>query len=164
MRIVGVDPGTHRIGYALIEAEARAVRFLAAETIALPGRWTSAERLALIERELTMRLTRDRPDGMSIERLFFTKNVKTALAVAEARGIILLTASHTVRSIWEYTPLAVKLAVSGYGRADKAQVRRTVRALFPNERLPAGDDAIDAIAIALTAAYTIPVETRARSG
>ena len=155
-RIVGIDPGTHRIGYALLEAVSRRPRLLAAETITLPPRPTTAERLLVIERALTTRLKRDRPDGVAIEQLFFSKNVKTALSVAEARGIILLTAFRTARSIWEYTPLAVKLAVTGYGRADKEQVRRTIRALFPHERLPEGDDAIDAIAIALTAVYTTP--------
>ena len=156
MSVVGIDPGTHRVGYAFLQGDRRTPRLVVAETIAITRGRSASERLAELEQELTERLKRDRPSAVAIEKLFFTKNTKTAIAVAEARGIMLLTAARHVPSIWEYTPSEVKLAVTGYGRADKLQVHRMIRALFPKEELPLGDDAIDAIAIALTAIYQAP--------
>ncbi len=153
VRIVGVDPGTHRVGYALIERDGVEIQLINAETMTIPsGR--SAERLHTLEVLLRERLERDKPDAVCLEELFFAKNAKTALAVAEARGIILLTAGRLVRSIWEYTPLEVKMAITGYGRADKSQVRQMVQRTLPNAAMPKGDDAIDAIAIALTGLYS----------
>lgn len=154
MKIVGIDPGLGRIGYAAINGTPRGVELLCAETITTPPGERRAGRLAALEQALTDRLKRDRPDGVSIERIFFEKNRKTALAVAEARGVILLTASRHVHSIWEYTPLEVKLAVAGHGRAAKADVRRMLRILLPHATIAPGDDTADAVAIALTAFYT----------
>lgn len=153
MKIVGIDPGTHRIGYALVETHHRTPRLRRAETIATRSGLGTAARLAELSALLRVRLRRDRPDMLALERLFFQKNVKTAMAVAEARGAILLTAHGLVRSIGEYAPLEVKLAVAGYGRADKSQVRRMVHTILRDAAIPPGDDAVDAIAIALTAAY-----------
>lgn len=157
MIIAGVDPGTSRLGYALISGDRQRAELVLAETVNIPARQNSAECLVLLERAFAERLLRDKPDGVAVEKLFFAKNAKTALAVAQARGIILLTARHHVRSIWEYTPLEVKMAVTGYGRANKNQVRRMVHSIFPRSNLPAGDDAIDAIAIALAALYLKPL-------
>ena len=151
MRIAGIDPGTNTIGYALIEGERDRPSILRAETIIIPARTAAPERLRRLEQALEERLGRDRPNAVAIEKLYFQKNTKTAMAVSEARGVILLTAHRHARSIGEYAPLQVKLAVTGYGRADKSHVRRMIRALFPGHELPRGDDAIDAIAIALTA-------------
>lgn len=160
MRITGIDPGTTRIGYATLERIGGEVKLLGAETIAVAPRRGAAERLALLERALAERLARDRPDAVAVEKIYFTRNAKTAMAVAEARGIILLTAHHLATSICEYAPLEVKLAVTGYGRSDKAQVRKAVRLNLPTAVLPPGDDAIDAIALALTAIYTNPLTHR----
>lgn len=154
MTVAGIDPGTGRIGYALLEAAGGQVRIRRAETIRVPPAASAAQRLAAISRALEERLTQDRPAAVALERIFFARNAKTAMAVAEARGVILLTALRHVRSIWEYTPLEVKTAVTGYGRSDKANLRRMVKILFPGVPLPAGDDAIDAIAIALTALWS----------
>lgn len=154
LTVAGIDPGTARIGYALMRGPAAAPELIAAETITItPGDGTT-DRLSRLARALEGRLRRDRPDAVAIEKLYFSRNAKTALAVAEARGIILLTAHGLVPSIWEYAPLAVKIAVTGYGRADKAHMRRAISIILPGARLPAGDDAIDAIAIALTAIVT----------
>ncbi len=152
--IAGIDPGTTRIGYALVRGGGPAPELLAAETIIIPGGLAPADRLVALAEAVSERLRRDRPSAVAVEKLYFAKNAKTALAVAEARGIILLTARGLVPSIWEYAPLAVKIAVTGYGRADKAQVSRGVKAILPRAVLPKGDDAIDAIALALTALYT----------
>lgn len=151
MKVVGIDPGTTRVGYALIEGTRHAPRLVWAETIFIPARESAPERLSLIERAVHERLIRDRPDIVGVEKLFFAKNSASALSVAEARGVILLTAHREVHTIGEYTPLEVKMAVASYGRADKAQVRRALRYLLPHTVLPKGDDAVDAIAIALTA-------------
>lgn len=153
MKIAGIDPGTDRLGYALIKS-GRPVELVSAETIHIGPAKEAAVRLNRLEKFLAARLKRDRPDAVAVERLFFARNTKTALAVAEARGIILLTASRFVRSIWECTPLEVKMAVSGDGRADKKQVRKMVQLIFSRAVLPPGDDAIDAIAVALAALYT----------
>lgn len=153
IKIVGVDPGTNRVGYALIEQSGTGTKLIGAETITIPaGR--SVKRLSALETILRERLERDQPDVVCLEELFFTKNAKTALSVAEARGIILLTAGRLVRSICEYTPLEVKIAVTGYGRADKAQMRSMVERILPGAALPKGDDAVDAVAIALTGLYS----------
>lgn len=151
MKIAGIDPGTARIGYALLECWGAAVVLRRAETITIPQRRTAAEGLMILAQALEERLARDRPDAVAIEKLYFSRNAKTAIAVAEARGVILLTARRAVPSIWEYAPLEVKLAVAGYGRGDKSQVRRAIAFHFPRSHLPQGDDALDAIAIALTA-------------
>ncbi len=153
MRIIGIDPGTGKLGYAAIEKDARGFKLLAAETVSVPRQNNSAERLLLLEKALDRRLKRDRPDAVVVEKIFFAKNSKTAIAVAEARGIILLTALRRTRNIWECTPLEVKLAATGYGRADKNQVRKMVCSFFPNEIIPPGDDAVDAIAIAIAGIY-----------
>jgi len=151
MRIVGIDPGTHKVGYALVEHGGPTPALLRAETIVVARASSPADRLATLARALASRLRRDRPAAVATERLTFGKNRKTALAVAEARGIILLTAHRFVPSIWEYTPLELKLAVTGYGRAEKSGVRRMVHLAFPTHTLPQEDDAIDAIALALAA-------------
>lgn len=153
VRVVGVDPGTNRVGYALIEKYGDKIKLICAETITIPA-GHPGERLSALETILRERLERDRPDVICLEELFFTKNAKTALAVAEARGIILLTSWRLVRSIWEYTPLEVKMAVTGYGRADKSQVRNMVERTLPGATIPKGDDAVDAIAIALTGLFS----------
>lgn len=164
--VAGIDPGTARIGYALVYGNRFAPELRRAETIIVSGAGGPGERLRALAQALRGRLRRDRPDVVAIEKLYFSRNAKTALAVAEARGIIILTASELIPSIWEYAPLTVKLAVTGYGRADKAHVHRAVLSTLAQRKTPhgvtdaelqgLGDDAIDAIAIALTAVYTKP--------
>src|SRR3989344_4972905 len=154
MKIVGIDPGAGKVGYALIDSSGHDCRLRSAETIVIPRRSSPAERLRELSEELGKRLDRDRQDAVGIEKLYFQKNAKTPMAVGEARGVILLTAIKYARSIWEYTPLEVKLAVAGYGRADKEGVRRMVRQHLRGASLPHGDDAVDAVAIALTAHRT----------
>ena len=153
MKVVGIDPGTNRIGYALLAGDAHALSLIRAETIEIPPKTERIQRLMRLAKAIDECLRRDRPDVVAIEELFFTRNAKTALLVAEARGVILLTASKHVRSIWEYTPLEVKHIVTGHGAATKDALERMVRLTFPGAKLPSGDDAVDAIAIALAAIY-----------
>ena len=151
MRIVGIDPGSTRVGYALVESQGPRTQLIRAETIVIPKHLSTAERLEQLGYALAKRLRRDRPEAIAVEKLYFAKNAKTALAVAEARGVILLTAQRHVHSIWEYTPLEVKLAVTGYGRADKSHLKRMLTATLAPSAIPKSDDAVDAIAIALAA-------------
>lgn len=153
MNIVGIDPGTNRIGYASLAGDRHRVTFVRAETITIPSGRSLVERVRAMADTLEQRLRDDRPDVVAVEKIFFSNNAKTAIAVAEARGIILLTASRAVRSIWEYAPNEVKLTVTGSGNATKSQVRRMIELTLPDVKLPRGDDAIDAIAIALTGLF-----------
>lgn len=153
MHIVGIDPGTHRIGYASLTGDRHRVALVRAETITIPTGEATIDRIRTLADTLARYLASDRPDTVAIEKLFFSNNAKTAIAVAEARGIILLTASRAVRSIWEYAPNEVKMTITGSGNAPKSQVRRMIELTLPGTTLPRGDDAIDAIAIALTGIF-----------
>jgi len=150
MIILGIDPGIASIGYALLETTKRTVRFI--EAGLLPTASThSIQRLKKLRHGLNKILKRHRPERMAVERLFFAKNKKTALAVAEARGVILLTALEAGIKVYEYTPLEIKYAVSGDGRADKTQLKKMLGLLLPEiKKRVYQDDALDAIAVALT--------------
>lgn len=156
MKIAGIDPGTHRIGFALVEDAPRNPVLSHIELIEFPASGGSSHegRLAALAREIEDRLVRFRPDAVCVEKIFFSKNVKTALAVAEARGLILAAASRHAPAVWEIGPAEVKLAVTGYGGAKKADIARMVQMLFPRSLLPKSDDALDAVAIALAGLYT----------
>ena len=153
MIILGIDPGFGRLGYAILEKTQGNPKLLATDTIETTKDTSHPERL----RELSLRLenifTEHKPAIVSLERIFFTSNQKTIVPVAEARGIVLLTAAIFGIKVYEYTPPEIKLAVTGSGKADKKAIKKMVQATLRLERLPRHDDATDAIAIALTAAY-----------
>lgn len=149
MNILGIDPGTTSIGYAIVQSahEAR----LAESGLISIATTTTQDRLLELHRNLTQIIHRHKPHCMAIERLFFAKNTKTALSVAEARGVTLLTATLAEISIYEYTPLEIKKVITGDGRADKTQVQKMVMLTLPNTApKKARDDVYDAIAAALT--------------
>lgn len=149
MIILGIDPGTKSIGYALIKSEDKP-RLLEAGLISTTQK-TNAGRLLEIHLAIRGLIIRWRPERISLERLFFAKNAKTAISVAEARGAILLTASLHHTKLFEYTPLEVKKAVTGRGRADKIEVEKILRlSLRGAEKIRAKDDVFDAMAIAFT--------------
>ncbi len=151
--ILGIDPGTTSIGYAAIDGEIGEPRLLTADLIRIPGGSTPQKLLDLHER-LAGILKEMGPDLVAVERLFFAKNQKTAMAVAEARGVILLTSSLARIRVLEYTPLEVKKLVAGYGNVDKAQLKKAVILTLPQARNISGpDDVFDAIAIALACFY-----------
>lgn len=151
MIVLGIDPGTKRIGYALIDCNTQKPTLIDAGLLSVVGKDRDAERVA-IHRSTDELLERWKPKLVAVERLFFEKNQKTAMQVAEARGIILLTAALRKTTLTEYTPLEVKKAVTGDGKADKLQVEKIVRMTVDGaERLTAHDDVFDAIAIALSA-------------
>lgn len=151
MIILGIDPGTRLIGYGVLECGHGKPQLLASGLIDIP-KTEGGERLRAIQKGMENLFSQWRPDAISVEKLFFAKNVKTAISVAEARGIILLTASMQRTTLFEYTPLEVKKAVTGQGNADKTQVEKIIRLeIVGAKNLKARDDVFDAIAIAFTA-------------
>lgn len=150
MRVLGIDPGTASIGYALIDLSPEREELLEAGLIrTAPGE--TYRRLKELSAEISSLLKKWQPQVCAVERLFFTKNQKTAFAVAEARGAILLTTALAGITLYEYTPLEVKKTITGDGRADKTQVRKMLELTLPKVKdLTHQDDVCDAVAIALT--------------
>ena len=148
-RILGIDPGYATIGFGLIEADRTRVRALQYGAITTPAGMDFAQRLELIYDDMTDLLTTLRPDAVSIEELFFNTNITTGIQVAHGRGIILLACTKFGVPIHEYTPLQVKQAVVGYGRAEKRQVMDMTRRILQLDRIPRPDDAADGLALAI---------------
>lgn len=158
MVILGIDPGYAIVGYGLVEYVGNRFRVFDYGSIQTKAGMPTNERLKIIYDSMTELIAKHRPDAMAVEELFFNTNSKTAIVVAEARGIILLSAINAGLEIAEYTPLQVKQAVTGYGRADKNQVQQMTKALLGLDRVPKPDDTADALAIAICHAHS------ARSG
>lgn len=149
MVILGVDPGVATIGYGIVDCRSGNFRCLEYGCITTPAHTLLEDRLSEIYAGILELIDRHRPDCMSVEELFFQNNQKTAVDVAQARGVILLAANQRHVPIYEYTPLQVKSAVVGYGRAEKQQVMYMVRQYLHLRETPKPDDAADAIAIAI---------------
>ena len=149
MRILGIDPGVAIVGFGLIESDRGTLRMLQYGAITTPAGLPLATRLAQINRDIEELIGTFRPDEISVEELFFSKNITTGIAVAHARGVILCAAEKKKIPIYEYTPMQVKQAVVGYGLADKKQVMDMTRRLLKLKAVPRPDDAADALAIAL---------------
>ena len=149
MIILGIDPGFAIVGWSVIESERGNIRPIAFGAITTPAHTDIEARLLLIERDLTDIIEKYKPDEMAIEELFFNTNITTAIAVAEARGVIICQAHKLGVKINEYTPLQVKQAVVGYGRAEKKQVIAMVTSLLKLDKPPKPDDTADAVAIAI---------------
>ena len=153
MIILGIDPGTTSIGYALLDCTGRQPKLLEARLVPLAASLPE-DRLMDIHREIKKIIEQWKPRAVSVEKLFFAKNAKTAIAVAEARGVILLTAMLARIKVYEYTPLTIKKVVTGDGNADKMQVQKMVRlTLKETADLPSQDDVFDAIASTLCCLY-----------
>lgn len=149
MRILGIDPGTGILGFGLIDA-GRSHRLVDAGVIRTTAHQPLPERLHIIYDELAHLVDQHQPAVMAVEKLFFARNVTTAISVSHARGVVLLVGQQHGVSIFEYTPLQIKQAVTGYGRADKKQMQEMVRVLLSLEVAPQPDDCADALAAALT--------------
>ncbi|WP_406676537.1 crossover junction endodeoxyribonuclease RuvC [Moorella sp. ACPs] len=161
MLILGIDPGTAIVGYGLIEVRnAGPLQAFAYGCIRTPAGEKASRRLVLIYDHLQEIIKNYRPDIMAIEELFFNKNSRTAMAVGQARGVALLAAAHAALPVAEYTPLEVKQAVTGYGRAPKEQVQRMVQALLGLKSRPEPDDVADALAVAICHASIAPWRRR----
>jgi len=150
MIALGIDPGTRRVGYGLIQCEGSALAFIAAGILNIKST-NDPEALKDTKREIDKLIKKYAPAVMGIEKLYFAKNQKTALAVAQARGVVLLAATESGLPIKEYSPNEVKLGVTGYGHADKKAVLKMVRLMLGKQDLKVIDDASDALALAIMA-------------
>jgi len=149
MRILGIDPGLATVGWAVLDSERGNLRPVAFGAITTPAHTDIEARLLMIKSDLETIIEKYSPDEMAIEELFFNTNITTGIAVAEARGVILCTAHAMGIKISEYTPLQVKQAVVGYGRAEKQQVIAMVTTILKLNSPPKPDDTADAVAIAI---------------
>ncbi|MEI8338638.1 crossover junction endodeoxyribonuclease RuvC [bacterium] len=154
MRIIGIDPGTGILGFGVIDYEKGQSKLVDAGVIRTPANQDNAIRLETIYDELSSIIKETKPDHMSVEKLFFAQNVTTAMAVSQARGVVLLCARQSKLEIFEYTPLQIKQAITGYGRADKKQIQEMVKAILGLKTIPKPDDAADALAAAITHSMT----------
>lgn len=150
MRILGIDPGTGIMGFGVIDVSKSGISMVDAGVIKTPPHTPHQIRLHDIYNSLNEIIDQTKPDTMSIEKLFFTKNITTAMGVAEARGVALLVAQQQGLDICEYTPLQIKQTVTGYGKADKKQVQEMVKMQLGLKQVPKPDDAADALAAAIT--------------
>jgi len=150
MRILGIDPGTGILGFGVIEVNKGNTRLIEAGVIRTPVKEADAVRLQTIFEELTDIIIQSKPTVMAVEKLFFAQNITTAMSVSQARGVILLCGQQAGLDLFEYTPLQIKQALTGYGRADKKQIQEMVRVLLGLKESPKPDDAADALACAIT--------------
>ena len=149
MKILGIDPGIATIGFAVLSADKIDYKLINCGVIETPAHMKLSVRLAQIYSDLNQLIEHYRPDCVSIEELFFNTNLTTGISVAHGRGVILLACRQAGLEIFEYTPLQVKQAVAGYGRAEKHQVMEMVKRLCKLKSVPRPDDAADAVALTL---------------
>lgn len=154
MIILGIDPGTATTGYGVIKKDGQKITVIDHGCILTPAKTPLPDRLEDISNQLVKIIEKYNPDQAAVEELFFAANSKTAIAVGQARGVILLELRKAGLSVFEYTPLEVKMALTGYGRADKNQIQQMVKALLFLKEIPKPDDAADALAIAMCHAQT----------
>jgi crossover junction endodeoxyribonuclease RuvC len=160
MRVLGIDPGIGSTGYAIIDSDGSRHRALLYGAIKTPSRRSFHQRLLKIHNDLSGILSSDKSDVMAIEGVFHAANVQSALKLGHARGIALLVAAQFGLEVYEYSPLEVKSAVVGYGRAEKSQIQTMVRMILNLSEIPAPDDAADALAVALCHAQKQNYELR----
>jgi crossover junction endodeoxyribonuclease RuvC len=149
IRILGIDPGTATTGWAVIEEIKKIPRLIACGCVNTSKFHSDADRLVEIGRDIVSLIKKYQPDEAAIEDLFFFKNLKTAITVAQARGVILYEIKRNKIPLTSYTPLQVKQALTGYGRAEKKQIQLMVRNILKLKNIPKPDDAADAIAISI---------------
>jgi crossover junction endodeoxyribonuclease RuvC len=150
MKIIGIDPGTGILGFGVIEVNGSKIKLVEAGVIRTPVNTPHDERLEEIFDGLTEIIAATKPDAFSIEKLFFTRNITTAMSVAEARGVAVLVARKAGLPVAEYTPPQIKQTLTGYGKADKKQVQEMVRIQLGLKEVPKPDDCADALAAAIT--------------
>lgn len=150
MRVLGIDPGTGILGFGVIDFDNKKANMLDAGVVTTPAHTPLEERLEEIYDTLTEIIHDTKPNVMAIEKLFFARNVTTAISVAQARGVVILAAKKGGVPIAEYTPLQIKQTLTGYGRADKKQIQEMVRVQLGLRDTPKPDDCADALAAAIT--------------
>ncbi len=164
MIVLGIDPGTAITGYGLIVCESASspgsdeLGLIDYGVITTPAGWPLPRRLLHIHQELDALIRKHQPTDAVVEKLFFSKNVRTALSVCQARGVALLAAAAAGLAVHEYTPLEIKQAVVGYGRAEKIQIQQMVKVLLQLDFVPQPDDAADALAVAICHAHSARLE------
>lgn len=150
MRIVGIDPGTGILGFGVIDIDKKGrVTLVDGGVIRTPVKQADSDRLETIYDELHEIITEHKPQVMSVEKLFFSQNVTTAMSVSQARGVVLLCGKQHKLELHEYTPQQIKLALTGYGKADKKQIQEMVRVVLGLKEVPKPDDCADALAAAI---------------
>ena len=149
MRILGIDPGIAIVGFGLIEADRGKTRLLNYGAITTPAELPLARRLVQIEQDTEALIAQLKPDAIAVEELFFSNNITTGIAVAHGRGIILCTAEKSGVPLYEYTPMQVKQAITGYGKAVKKQIQEMTRMMLHLETIPKPDDTADALGMAI---------------
>lgn len=155
MIIVGFDPGIATLGYGVISVDGKGrTEMIDYGIVSTPKDTPLPDRLIMLEKGINQVIDKFNPEEIAIEELFFAKNVKTGITVAHARGVLLLTATKKCGKIFEYTPLQIKQALTGYGRAEKIQIQSMVKTFLKLKAIPKPDDAADALAVALTHAQT----------
>ena len=164
MKVLGIDPGTAALGYGIVERNGGRLREVDHGVLNTSPDLSLPERLLAIHSLVDELLSLHEPDFMGVERLFFSRNVQTAMAVGQARGVILLAAAQHGRPVREATPSEVKSAVAGYGAADKGQVARMVQLVCGMTSLPTPDDAADALAVAICIANRVGPVRQERAG
>lgn len=150
MRIIGIDPGTGILGFGVVDFDKGRFSVVDAGVVRTPAHTPLEERLEEIYDSLTEIIKDTKPDVMSIEKLFFARNVTTAMSVSHARGVAMLAGKKAGMKIAEYTPLQIKQTLTGYGKADKKQMQEMVRMQLGLKTVPKPDDAADALAAAIT--------------
>jgi crossover junction endodeoxyribonuclease RuvC len=154
MKILGIDPGTARVGWAILRSINTKIDQVIYGCITTDKNTDITDRLVIIHQEILSLIKKNHPDCVSLEDLYFSTNVKTAISVGEARGVILMTAGICHVPVISYSPLTVKQTITGYGQADKKQMQTMVTKILKLPQVPQPDDTADAIAIALTHVYT----------
>jgi len=160
MFVLGVDPGVSRCGYGCVESTRGQTRAIAVGVLSTPPSQPLPDRLAALDTDIRELLAELRPDVVAVERLFFQTNVRTAMSVGQASGLVLAAAAQAGCAVAQYTPNQVKQAVAGYGSAGKEQVQRMVQSLLGLPEVPKPADAADALALALCHLSTAPLQAR----
>ena len=157
MIILGIDPGFADMGYGVVQLEKGNYSLVDYGVLTTGKQESVPVRLKIIYDGVSALLDKFKPEAVAVEQLYFFKNQKTVITVAEARGAILVALIEKCGRIYEYTPLQVKMALTGYGRAEKGQIQQMVKTLLKLKEIPRPDDAADALAVALTCAHTIRI-------
>ena len=150
MRILGIDPGLATLGYGVIDADRGNYKLIQYGTVTTPAGQPMPARLSAIYRGVSQLMEIYQPDEVAFEELFFSKNITTGMAVSAARGVALVAVVNKNENLYEYTPMQIKQAITGYGKADKKQIQQMVKLLLRLDEVPKPDDAADAIACAIT--------------
>ncbi len=154
MIILGIDPGIGRCGWGVVEVQSSKLKVKSFGCIETPPSMEVSQRLAEIHRDILSLIKKYSPDALAVEELFFNTNAKTAFVVGQARGVVLLAGAESKIKNYIYTPLQVKIAVTGYGRAEKEQVGKMIKTILNLKTVPKPDDTADALAIAVTHAFS----------